>query len=66
MRLTRAAALKGTDEVQVPNHIDIGKKGRSFEFCHVGSRIEFLECDLKKEDVASVESIMSWIENSVL
>jgi len=66
MRSTRAAALKGTDEAQAASHVDVGKKGKPFEFCHVGSNVEFMECDLKKKNIASVESIMSWIEDVFL
>ena len=65
MRVTRAAALKGTDDAQSGNHIDIGKKGKAFEFNHVASKIEFQECDLKKEDVASIENIMNWIDKVI-
>ena len=66
MRLTRAAALKGTDDAQATKHVDVGKKGKAFEFCHLGSNIQFIECDLKKEDVASTENIINWMENVVL
>lgn len=62
MRATRAAALKGTDDSQSTNHIDLGRRGKVFEFCHVTSNVEFMESDLKKDYVASVEHITNWIE----
>lgn len=65
MRSTRAAALKGTDDAQLSNHTDVGKKGKAFLFNQVASKIEFIESDLKKHDVGSVDQIMNWIEQSM-
>ena len=62
MRHTRAAALKETDDVHSSKHMDIGKKGKAFEFNHVSSKIEFMEYELQNADSAN---IAQWIENII-
>eukprot|EP00794_Sanderia_malayensis_P015444 gene15444-17023_t len=62
LRKTRAAALKGTDDSNSPENVDIGKKGKDFSFNNLHSKIEFIECQLKDGDASNLADIENWLK----
>ncbi|KXJ21765.1 Signal recognition particle receptor subunit beta [Exaiptasia diaphana] len=62
-RITRSAALQGTDGSS--SDVFVGKKGKDFEFSHVNPvKVEFVECSCKgeSEDRPDVKAVLDWLE----
>ena len=66
MRFTRAAALKGTDDMNSKRDVDVGKKGKVFEFGQLQGKINFIECSIGTEDSVGVGIICEWIEKAFM
>ena len=66
LRVTRAAALLGTDDSNATKNTYIGKKGKDFEFSHVTTmKVEFVEANLKGDEGVNVADIEKWIDSLV-
>ncbi|XP_070561820.1 signal recognition particle receptor subunit beta-like [Ptychodera flava] len=66
LRVTRSAALAGTDSSGGSNNVFLGKQGKDFEFSHLSPiQVEFVECSAKgsKGEAADAEigEIEKWL-----
>jgi len=65
LRVTRSAALLGTEDYSSSKNAFIGKKGKDFEFSHVWPiKVDFCECSLRSENEEAHEigELQTWMD----
>jgi len=61
LNTTRAASLESTDG-SVENKNVLGQRGKSFDFSHLGQKVQFCECSATKNS-KSLKNINNWLIN---
>lgn len=65
LRFTRSAALQRTDELNSPKETLVGKQGKDFQFSHVPSKIDFVECNLKEHNLLNLLDVETWLQKVI-
>ncbi|CAG9786624.1 unnamed protein product [Diatraea saccharalis] len=64
VRVTKSSQLQSVDPSQSNNTIYLGKTGKDFEFSHIGSKVDVVECSANTgddEDPVDLKAVQEWI-----
>lgn len=64
VRVTKSSQLQSVDPSQSNNSTYLGKLGKDFEFSHIGSKVEFIECSAntgEDDNPTDIKDLQDWI-----